>query len=82
MNTAKKAWKRRTSLLQERHDSEEEDEDLNFDQACKRAGLLKVFGVTAAKEPTSGRRIFYNPEQSSADLNVSNQLDKLSERRK
>ena len=33
-------------------------------------------------EPTSGRRIIYDPEQSSVDLNVSKQLDNISEKKK
>ena len=84
---AKRDLNRRSSLVQEKHDSSgsekgEGEGEFNFENAVKRASLLRVFGVTAAPKPTSGRRIYYDPEQSSVDLNVSKQLDIISEKKK
>ena len=70
---------RKVSLLQERGDSPRSNDIGDFEAAMADAFTLRVPPAQAV--PTSGRRIFYNPDESSLDLNVSKQLCELSDRK-
>ena len=73
---------RKVSLLKEPGDSPRSGRGDNigdFAAAVEDACSLRVAPAQAI--PTSGRRIFYNPDESSLDLNVSRQLCELSARK-